>query len=51
MQKEKTLKLQSKTKIYLEVNFYQVLLFQEIRQAQPLKIGLIKVDRVYQILT
>ena len=37
-------------KIFLEVSFYLVLLFPQIKQAQPLQIKLTKVDQTYPIL-
>ena len=48
MLKEKTLSQQNKVKIFLEVNFYLVLHFQEIKQALHLPIEQIKVEQVLQ---
>ena len=46
MLKEKILSQQNKVKIFLEVNFYRVLHFQEIKQALLLQTELIKAAQV-----
>ena len=45
MLREKILSPRSKVKTFLEVNFYQVLLYPEIRQAQHLPTEQIKMER------
>ena len=51
MQKEKISTLRNKAKIYLEVNFFLVSQFLEIKVAQPLQVEKIKVEQVLQTLT
>ena len=48
MLKEKVLSLQNKVKIFLEVNFYQVSLYQEIKVALHLQIVQIKVGKSFR---
>ena len=48
MLKEKTLSPLSKVKIYLEVSFYQVLLYQEIKAVPHLLIVQVKVEQLFQ---
>ena len=45
--KRQNLEAVKQKKIFLEVSFYQVLLFPQIKLAQPLQIKLIKADQIY----